>query len=150
MAGFGSDTAGILKKGDIADVVGPVLDMPVGADGGGEIAGAKRRLAGIVRDLLGGLPEAGSGVLVQSEAGDAGSTDDQPVPVGSEAAGDVEDLDGPLLPTAMMVAVDGLDTIEGRAGGGECVEGCGQGRLIVFDLDEQEIAGLGGSFKGFF
>jgi hypothetical protein len=134
MAGFGSDTAGILKKSDIADMVASVFDMPVTADGGGKLCGPKGCLAGIVRDLLGGMPEAGLGVFVQGEARDAGGTDDQPIPIRSEAASNIEDLDGAMLVPTMAVAVDGVDVIDGRAGGRECLQGGGQGRLVVFDL----------------
>ena len=67
-------------------------------------------------------PETGFGDLVPGEAGDAGGGDDQAVPVGSEAAGDVEGLDQAMLLSAMTVALDGLGAVGGRLGGADGFE----------------------------
>ena len=45
------------------------------------------------------------------------AADDQAVPVGVEAAGDVERLDPTIFLSAMAVAVDGLDAVGGRVDG---------------------------------
>lgn len=48
----------------------PVFNTPVVADGGGELLGGGSHLADVERDLIGGMPEAGFGVLALGEAGD--------------------------------------------------------------------------------
>ena len=90
------------------------------------------------------------GVLVPSEAGDAGGGDDQAVPVGAEAAGDIEGLDQTMLLSAMPVALDGLGAVGGRRGGADRFEGIVQDRLVGFDLGDQDVSGIPGGFKGFF
>ena len=84
------------------------------------------------------------------EAGDAGGGDDQAVPVGAEAAGDIEGLDHAVLLSAMPVALDALGAVGGRLGGADRVQGLVEDRLVGFDLGDQEISGIAGSLKGFF
>ena len=90
------------------------------------------------------------GVLVPSEAGDAGGGDDQAVPVGSEAAGDIEGLDQTMLLSAMPVALDALGAVGGRLGGADRVQGFVEDLLIGFDLGDQEISRIAGGLKRFF
>jgi hypothetical protein len=69
------------------------------------------------------MPETGFGVLVPGEAGDAGGGDDEAVPVGSEATGDIEGLDQTMLLAAMPVTLDGLGAVDGRLGGADRFQG---------------------------
>ena len=100
--------------------------------------------------LLGRLPEAGGGVLVPGEPGDAGGGNDQAVPVGAEAAGDVERLDQPMLLATVAVALDGQGAVHGLLGGTDRFDGIVQGLLVGFDLGDQKASGIPRGFKGFF
>src|SRR5512134_3345617 len=145
VARFGSNAAQIFEEGDVADVVAAVFDAPVLADrrtGGGR---GQSDLAGIDGYLVGLAPKTGLGVLVPGEAGDAGGGDDQAVPVGAEAAGDVEGFDHAVLLSAMPVALDGLGTVGGRLGGADRVEGFVEDLLVGFDLSDLEISRIAGS-----
>lgn len=150
MAGFGSNPAAIFEKGDVSDMIAAVFDAPMTAEGVGEGPGGEGCLARVTGDFVGRMPHAGFGVLVPGQAGDAGDADDQSLPVESKAAGNVEDLDGAMLVPAMATAVNGLDPIDGWAGGRDGLDVCEQGRLVVFHLGEQEIAGICGGFESFF
>ena len=50
-AGVGADAGAVFTQGDVAAVVGGVLDRPVGADGLGSAGGGDRR----VRKIVGGM-----------------------------------------------------------------------------------------------
>jgi hypothetical protein len=86
---------------------------------------------------------------VPGEAGDAGGGDDQAVPVGFEAAGDVEGLDHAVLLSAMPVALDGLGAVGGRLGVADRFEGLVQDLLVGFELGDQKVSGIPGGFKRF-
>ncbi len=62
-AGFPANAAGILAERHVPDVMGPVLDAPVRADGAAQDLGAVTGLARVVADLLAGGPQAGAGIL---------------------------------------------------------------------------------------
>jgi hypothetical protein len=62
----------------------PIFYCPVASDRLAECFSVEFDLAGVERNLLGCLPEAGSGVLVPSQARDPGGLDDQVVPLGIE------------------------------------------------------------------
>ena len=75
---------------------------------------------------------------------------DQAVPVGSEAADDVEGLDVTMLLSAMSGSVDGLGAVGGFFGDADRVDCVEQGLLVGFDLGEQDVSGIACGFKGFF
>lgn len=78
------------------------------------------------------------------------SGNDQAVPVGAEAAGDVERLDPTILLSAMAVAVDGLGAVGGRVDGTDRFDPVVQGLLVGFDLGDEKASCILGRFKGFF
>jgi hypothetical protein len=78
----------------------------VRANGAGEGLGIEADLAGVEGDFLGFVPEAGLGILMPGQAGDAGGLDDQAIPLGVELALDVEGFNF----TGFMAAVaPGID-----------------------------------------
>jgi hypothetical protein len=77
-------SAGVFTERDVADVMASILDAPMASDRIAERLGAEDDLAGVEGDFLGFVPEAGLGVLVPGQAGDAGGVDDQAVPLGAE------------------------------------------------------------------
>ena len=107
-------------------------------------------LAGVEGCLAGLAPETASRVLAPGEAGDSGSGDDQAVPFGAEATGDVERLDEAMLLPAATLAVDGLGVVGGRLGVADRIERLVEDRLVGFDLGDQEIPELTRGFEGFF
>ena len=150
VAGFVSNAAVVFEEADIADVVAAVFDAPVPADRGADGGRGQADLTGEEGCLLGGMPAAGRSVPVPGEPGDAGGGGDQAVPVGAEAAGDVERLDQPMLLAAMAVAVDSRGAVDGLLGGTDRFDGIAQGLLVGFDLGDQKASGIPGVFKGFF
>ena len=146
---FGSDAALVFAEGDVADVVAAGFDAPVLADGGTDGGGGQADLRRIEGRLAGFAPKAGSGVLVPGEPGDKGGGVDQAVPVGSEAAGDIEALDVTMLLSAMSGSVDGLGAVGGFLGDADRVDCVEQGLLVGFDLDDEEVSGIACGFKGF-
>jgi hypothetical protein len=143
-------SAGILTERDIPDVVAAILDRPMTPDRLAECLGAEGDLAGVEGDFLGGVPEPGLGVLVPSQAADAGGPDDQAVPLGIEPALDVEGLD---LAGFMAAVAPGIDAFEALGRGLGCcdiLKRGQQGWLIGLDLGEQGVAAVAGRLKGFF
>ena len=69
-----------------------VLDGPVGSDGGCGLGGGQDSLTSVEGDFLGLVPEAGFGILVPSQPGDARHRDDKVAPLFVEAARNVEGL----------------------------------------------------------
>lgn len=106
-----ADSAGVFVKGYIPDIVVSVFYAPMVANGVGVFLGGQRDLADVVGDLVGGVPEAGFGILVPSQTGDAGGGDDQAVPVRADTTGKAEDFNVAMLLAAMALAVDGLETM---------------------------------------
>ncbi|MFO1156273.1 MAG: hypothetical protein U1E43_05640 [Rhodospirillales bacterium] len=80
---------------------------------------------------------------------DAGGGNDQAVPVGSEAAGEVEGLDQPMLPATVAVALDGAGAVDALVGGTDRFDRPVQGVLVGFDLGDQKVSGIPRGFKGF-
>lgn len=150
MSGFGSDAAVILEEADVADVMVSIFNAPMMADGGADSGGGQACLAGVERYLAGIVPVAGFGVLVPGEAGDPGDGDDQAVPIGAEAAGDVEGLDPAMFLSAMTVAVDGLGAVGGVLAGTDRLELVMERRLVGLYLDDEEVSGVPGRLKSFF
>ena len=97
------------------------------------------------------MPEPGFGILVPSEARDAGDGDDQAVPVRSKPSGrNGEGLDPAALLPAVRRLADRLDTVGRTFGGADGFKGVVKRWLIGLDLGNQEIAGVPGGFKCFF
>ncbi|MFO1156490.1 MAG: hypothetical protein U1E43_06855 [Rhodospirillales bacterium] len=70
-------------------------------------------------------------VFVPGEPGDAGGGNDQAVPVGSEAAGEVEGLDQqPMLLATVAVALDGAGAVDALVGGTDRFDRPVQGVLV--------------------
>lgn len=145
-----SDAAVVLEEADVADVVAAVFDPPMLTDGCTDSGGGQIDLTGVERYLVGIVPKAGFGVLVPGEAGDPGDGDDQAVPLGAEAAGDVEGLDPAMLLSAMTVALDGFGTVDGGLGGTERHQLVMERRLVGLDLDDEEVSGVPGRLECFF
>ena len=97
-----------------------------------------------------GVPQAGPGVLVPGQAGDAGGADDQAVPLGVESAPDIEGLDRAGLVAAVALGIDAPVAFGRGLGGGDGLERGQQGRLVGLDLGEHRVAGVAGDLKGFF
>ena len=127
-----------------------IFNAPVASDRLAERLGAESDLTGVEGDLLGFVPEAGLGVLVPGQAGDAGGVDDQAVPLGVELALDVEGLDLAGFMAAVAPGIDAFEAVGRRLGGGDALERGQQGRLVGLDLGEQGVAAVAGRLKGFF
>ena len=128
----------------------PIFYRPVASDRLAECFSVEFDLAGIERNLLGCLPEAGSGILVPSQARDPGGLDDQAVPLGIEFVLNVEDLDLAGFMTAMAFGINALEALDWRLLGGDLLEGGQQARLVGLNVGEQRVAAVAGCFKGFF
>ncbi len=115
-----------------------------------ERLGAEGDLAGIKGNLLGGVPEAGLGVLVPGQAEDAGGADDQAVPLGVKLAPDVEGINRAGVMTAVPLRVDAFEAVDRWLLGGDVLERGQQGRLVGLDLGEQGVAAVARRLKGFF
>jgi hypothetical protein len=150
VCGLVSDAALVLAEGNVADIVVPVFDAPMAADCG--LGGFCREgdLGSVVGDFVGFEPVSRFGVLVPGEAFDPNGADDQVVPIGSEAGGDIEDFDQAVLLSTMADASLGADGIE-RTGGSADIDDISEERFLVgFDLGKKEIAGVAGGLKCFF
>lgn len=150
MCWFDAGSAGVFAKRDIPDVMAAIFNAPVVSDRLGERLGVESDLTGVKGDFLGFVPEAGLGILVPGQAGDAGGADDQAVPLGVEFALDVEGLDFAGLMAAVAPGIDAFEAVGRRLGGGDALERGQQGRLIGLDLGEQGVAAVAGRLKGFF
>jgi hypothetical protein len=115
-----------------------------------ERLGTEIDLAGVERDVLGGVPQAGLGVLVPGQAGDAGGADDQAVPLGVELPPDIEGLDLARFVAAVAPGIDAAEALGRDLGGGDGLERGEQARLVGLDLGEPRVAGVAGRLKGFF
>ena len=147
---FVSDTALIFEEADVPDVVVPIFDAPMLADGVTDGFGIQADLAGIEGCFAGQLPKAGLGVLAPGVAGDADGGFDQAFPVGSKVSGHLEGFDETMLVSAMAPLLDGQGAVERLVGGRDRLDGIEQILLIGFDLSDQGIAALCGCLKGFF
>src|SRR5262249_24587808 len=99
--GAGARGGGVLGEGDVADPVQLVLDLPVAADPGGELAGPGL-LGGQAGDHVAGLgtPPAAAG-----PAGAAGDLDGLGGVREREPGGDGDSLDDPFLDPAVAAPV---------------------------------------------
>src|SRR3954470_18139905 len=112
-AGPAPDPAGVLPPDAVTYVMRPVLDPPVGPDRAPERLRRQCDLADVVGDLAAGPPQAGAGVLAPGEAGARGGAAAPPPPLRREPSGDREDLDAPVLLTAVPTAVGRRVPVEG-------------------------------------
>src|SRR5687768_11974803 len=122
----------------------PIFYCPVVSDRLAERFAVEFDLAGVERNLFGCLPEAGSGVLVPSQARDPGGLNDQAVPLGIEFALNVEGLDLAGFMTAMAFGINALEALDRRRLGGDLLERGQQTRLVGLNLGEQRIAAVAG------
>jgi hypothetical protein len=143
-------SAGVFTERDVADVMAPILDAPVASDRLAERLGAESDLTGVEGDLLGFVPEAGLGILVPGQAGDAGGVDDQAVPLGVELALDVEGLDLAGFMAAVAPGIDAFEAVGRGLIGGDALERGQQGRLVGLDLGEQGVAAVTRRLECFF
>ena len=137
----GSQADEVVVEDDVHDPVEAVLDVPVGAHGGGELSGRERGGgeviapldAGFATVLALGLDHGDHGEVLEAPFAGEAAVGDKPLHV--MADGMAADLD------AAMVAVDGLVRVErGRCGGGEEALGLGgQGGPIV--LEGEQVIG---------
>ena len=125
-------------QGHIPNVMIAIFNAPVRADGAG--LGIEVDLAGVIADLLARRPQAGAGVLLESQARDPGNAGDQRLPLGVQLTGGVEDLDQPMLLAAMTPPVHGLVAVEGLLPGAEPGQRVMQGGLVLLHLDQQGIS----------
>ena len=140
----------ILLKGDVADVVQRVLDMPVTSDCGGSQACRGGRIGHVVCHLGGAAPKPCLGISMQDTSGDANDGLDQVLPLGcGDNACSAEYVGG----SGFMPAVTGGDggiAARGPAGSAGGLDILQQGWLIVLQLNDQASLCLGGSLEGFF
>ena len=127
-----------------------VLDTPVGSDGGADLGGGQGGLTGVEGNLFGLVPEAGFGILVPSQPGDACHRDDEVAPLLVEAARNVEGLDPAMLLAAMAAAIDRLGAVGGRLFGADGGYGVEQTLLVALDLGDQDVSGVSGCLESFF
>ena len=150
MCRLDAGSAGVLTERDVPDVMAAIFDCPVVSDRLAERFGVEFDLAGVERNFLGCLPEAGPGVLVPGQARDPGGLDDQAVPLGIQLAVDVEGLDQAGFMTAVALGIDALEALDRRLVGSDVLERGQQARLVGLDLGEQRVAAVAGRLKGFF
>lgn len=77
------------------------FNLPMSADGGSEIGSAQAFLTEVNGGFVARLPQAILRILVPGQAGDAGSSDGQFIPLGTEATGDIKGLHPAPFLTAM-------------------------------------------------
>ena len=107
-----ASSAPIFAERNVSNIMAAIFDTPVVSDRLAERLGAEGDLAGIKGNLLGGVPEAGLGVLVPGQAEDAGGADDQAVPLGVKLAPDVEGINRAGLMTAVPLRVDAFEAVD--------------------------------------
>jgi len=96
------------------------------------------------------VPEAGFGVLVPGQPGNARNRDEKVAPLLVEVAGNVEDIDPAVLLAAMAAAIDGLGAVGGRLFCADHGDGVEQALLVPLDLGDQDVAGVPGCLERFF
>ena len=139
--GVGADARAVLAQGDIAAVVGGILDRPVRADGLGSAGRTERRVRNVEGGLGGVAQQPGLGIAGVDVAFNPDDGGDVRMPVGiDQRVGGVEDGDGAtfVAVAALVVAVDGPERC---CGGRNLLDPLVQGRLVVFDPDDQGDVG---------
>ena len=146
----GADAGAVFGERDIPGVVGRGLDAPAGADGVGGAGRVERRVGDIESGLAGMAQQPGFAVAGEHLALDAGDGGDVRVPVGSgKPVGGIEDRDGAAF-VAVAAGIVAVGACERGCGGGDFLDLSVQGRLVVFDLDDQGDAGVRRDLEMFF
>jgi len=140
-AGVGADARAVLAQGDVAAVVGRVLDPPVRADSLGGAGGGHRRVGDVEGRLGGVAQQPGLGVACVDAALDLDDGGDVGTLVGvGQRVGGIEDGDGAAF-VAVAALVVGVGGPVRRRGGRDFLGPLAQGRLVVLDADDQGDTG---------
>jgi hypothetical protein len=150
-AGIAADPTVVLAEADIADIVQPVLDPPMAADGVSAGCGGQGDVGNKVGDLAGSLPQAGRGDALERVTGD---TDNRrnvigPFGVGQGGAGS-KHLDHAdfIAGSLLLIRCPGLiQRCRALAQFGNALV---QGRLVGLDLGDDVSAGRGNLLECFF
>ena len=121
------------------------------ANGGGCDLGGDRSVGQIVRDFVRGLPEAGGGLADIDRALDLDDGGDMRLPFGFlDGRLGVEYCNGAGFVAVAPFLVHGLNARRGLGGGADGFDVLTQGRLVVFELNDQMRVGGGGGLESFF
>ena len=146
-----SDARGILAERDVARVMGCVLDAPVVADGAGGGFCVDRAIGQIYRGFVRLLPQAGGGLVGADRSLDPNDGGDMGLPLRVFDGGPgVEHGNRAGFMAVALFRVDGLDARQRLAGGAGGFRFPTQGRLIVFELNDQVRLGGVGGLESFF
>ena len=149
-AGVGTDARAVLAQGDVAAVMGGVLDLPVCSNRLGGAGGGDRRVGDVEGSLAGLAQQPGFGVAGMDVTLDPDDGGDVRMPAGAgQLGGRIEDGDGAafVAVAALVVAAGGP---ERRRGGRDFLDPLMQDRLVVFDTDNQGDVSLRGDLEMFF
>ena len=150
-SGVGSNARGVFAQSDVARVVGFVLDPPMFANGVGGGFRIDRPIGKIERGFQRRLPRACGGIVSRERALDLDDGGDKGLPF-RPRDGElcVEHLNCAGFVAVAPVLVHGLDARQRRGGGAGDFDLQTQGRLVVFELNDQMGIGGGGGFESFF
>ncbi len=150
-AGRFADAGGIFGHGHIADVMQPILYVPMLADSAGGSFGRDGTIGKVERRLLRGGPQAGGGIAFEDRAFDLDDGLYIRIPGGAgEGLSGVEDARDAGLVAVALVLIHRSMAGE-RLGGPAMI--CGllqEGRLVLLDLNNQMCASLFGGLECFF
>jgi len=146
-----SDSRCVLAEGDIARVVGCVLDAPMVANGGCGGFGFERTTGQVERGFEAGFPTSRGGLEVEDRALDPDDGGHMRLPFrsGDRRLG-FEHGDGSGFVAVAPVLVEACLARHRLGGGADGLDLAVEGRLIVLDLDNQMRVGGCGGFEGFF
>lgn len=137
-AGVRSDAGGVLSERDVTDVVRPVFDVPMAADGIGRQRGFDRTVRQVVADVAGSLPQAGCGVKTLNDPFDRDDGDYSipPCRAGDDPIGVEDSGNACFVPVAFM-PVGCLPGRERRSFTASGFDLMTQGFLVGFQLYDQ-------------
>ena len=146
-----SDSRCVLAEGDIARVVGCVLDAPMVANGGCGGICFERTTGQIERGFEAGFPTSCGGLEVEDRALDPDDGGHMRLPFrsGDRRLG-FEHGDGSGFVAVAPVLVEACLARHRLGGGADGLDFAVEGRLIVLDLDNQMRVGGCGGLEGFF
>ena len=146
-----SDSRGILAERDVARVMRCVLDGPMVANGAGRGFRVDQAIGQIDRGFVRSLPKAGGRLVGADRALDPNDGGDMGRPFGVFDRGfGVEHGNRARFVAVSSLFVDGLSARQWLAGGAGGYGLLTQGRLIVFELNDQVRSGGVGGLEGFF
>ena len=146
-----SDSRGILAEGDIARVVGCVLDAPVLSNRGGGGFGVEGAAGQIERDFEAAFPASCGGLEVENLALDPDDGGHMRLPFrSSDSRLGLEHGDGAGFVAVTPVLVEAAFARQRLGDRTNGLDVSIEGRLIVLDLDNQMGIGRGGGLEGFF